>query len=170
MPEFRADCDNCCGLCCVVPPQLEVQGFPVDKPAEVPCPHLDADQRCSIHAARHNQGFEACVGFDCFGAGQWVTQHLFSGAKWTDSAATAEKMFSAYRHWLPRFEAAALITAALPYVDADAKRSLTRALVELTSTGVTRPLDIADVGQLRRELLARIRSSLIASDRVTRPA
>jgi len=169
MSEFRADCNECCGLCCVVPPQLEVQGFPVDKPAEVPCSHLDADQRCSIHATRKSHGFAACIGFDCFGAGQFVTQHLFDGAKWTDSAATADKMFRAYRHWLPRFEAAALIAAALPYVDADAKRSLTTALVELTSTSVTRPLDTADVGQLRRNVLARIRSSLIASDRVSRP-
>jgi len=37
MSTFRADCSRCCGLCCVVPGQMAVQGFRVDKPAETPC-------------------------------------------------------------------------------------------------------------------------------------
>jgi hypothetical protein len=80
MSAFRADCSNCCGLCCVVSHMLVAQGFPVDKPAETPCVHLDRRNHCSIHSTRPMRGYEVCEGFDCFGAGQWVTQRLFGGA------------------------------------------------------------------------------------------
>src|SRR5690242_16657290 len=116
MSLFRADCSHCCGLCCVVPDLLAIQGFGVDKPAETPCIHLDGLHRCSIHATREAHGYAACKGFDCFGVGQWITQGLFGGARWSDSPDLAHRMFAAYRHWGPRFEAAALLEAALPHI------------------------------------------------------
>jgi hypothetical protein len=160
MPIFRADCSKCCGLCCVAPDLLAVQGFGVDKPAEKPCVHLNAHQRCSIHATRESHGYAACGGFDCFGAGQWITQRLFGGAKWTDSPDLASRMFAAYRHWAPRFAAAALLEAALPYVREDARRSLARMMTELTSGEAAAHLNAGDAARLRRETLAVIRASL----------
>ena len=160
MSSFRADCSRCCGLCCVVPDQLAVQGFRVDKAAETPCAHLNALHRCSIHATRHMHGYPACQGFDCFGAGQWITQHLFKGAAWTHSPDLAGEMFLAYRHWAPRFEAAALIEAALPHVRDDARRSLVARMTELTTAEAAGQLNPTDAARLRRETLALIRSAL----------
>jgi hypothetical protein len=160
MSPFRADCSSCCGLCCVAPDLLAVQGFGVDKPAEKPCVHLNAHQRCSIHAARLIHGFAACEGFDCFGAGQWITQNLFGGAKWTDSPDLASRMFAAYRHWAPRFAAAALLEAALPYVREDARVPIARLMAELTCGETVAHLRLSDAARLRRETLALIRASL----------
>jgi hypothetical protein len=160
MSILRADCGNCCGLCCVVPNQLAEQGFPVDKPAEKPCVHLDGFHRCSIYATRRDHGYSACAGFDCFGAGQWITERLFGGAKWSDSPELAGRMFAAYQHWAPRFEAAALIEAALPYVRDDARCSLTSLMLALTSRDYAGRFIDLDAAQLRREILAEIRSGL----------
>jgi hypothetical protein len=140
MSNFRADCDRCCGLCCVVPGFLALQGFRVDKPEETPCSHLDDLHRCSIHSTRHLLGYIACGWFDCFGAGQWITQSLFKGGHWTDAPENARQMFAAYRHWVPRFEAATMT-----------------ALTCVETTGHLRP---TDSGQLRRETLAMIRAAL----------
>lgn len=160
MSNFRADCSSCCGLCCVVPDLLAAQGFRVDKPAETPCVHLNDVHRCSIHALRQMHGYPACESFDCFGAGQWITQHLFGGAKWTDSFDLASQMFAAYRHWAPRFAAAALIEAALPHVRNDARRALITMMTELTSGETTDHLNHTDPVLLRQETLMEIRSAL----------
>jgi hypothetical protein len=160
MSKFRADCSACCGLCCVVPDQLAEQGFRHDKPAETPCAYLNGLHRCSIHATRHIHGYKACEGFDCFGAGQWITQHLFGGANWRHSSDLARQMFSAYRHWTPRFEAAALIEAALPHVRADFRCSLVARITELTTSETGAQPKPADSARLRRDTLALIRAAL----------
>jgi hypothetical protein len=157
MFTLRADCGSCCGLCCIVPDQLTDQGFRFDKAAESPCRHLDGLHRCSIHTTRSIRGYAPCTAFDCFGAGQWITQELFGGARWTDSADLARRMFAAYRQWLPRFEAAALFEAALPHVceaDADVFRAKISAL---TTVGTTETSGATDALRLRRETLAMIR-------------
>jgi hypothetical protein len=160
MSPFRADCSNCCGLCCVVPNFLAVQGFRVDKAAETPCTHLNNVGRCSIHATRETHGYPACKGFDCFGVGQWITQFLYGGASWTDSDQLAREMFDAYRHWLPRFEAAALLETALPYVRAEARAQILDRMKALTTTDPTSVTVPTDSRQLRRETIATIRSAL----------
>ena len=162
MSLFRADCSKCCGLCCVVPDLLALQGFRTDKPAETPCTHLNGLHRCSIHARREMHGYAACKGFDCFGAGQWVTQDLFGGAAWTDAPHLARQMFDAYRHWLPRFEAAALLEAALPHVRAEARWQILGRMEALTATSTASELVPTDARQLRRETIAMIRSALQA--------
>jgi hypothetical protein len=160
MSSFRADCSSCCGLCCVVPDMLVAQGFPVDKPAETPCVYLDRLHSCAIHATRPMHGYLACEGFDCFGVGQWITQRLFGGARWSDSPDLARQMFAAYRHWAPRFEAAALIEAALSHVRKDARGLLVARMVALTTVGTSEPLCPTDASRLRRDTLSMIRSAL----------
>jgi|SRR5581483_4094909 len=171
MSNFRADCSRCCGLCCVVPSLLAVQGFRLDKPAETPCMHLNGLYRCSIHPTRHVHGYAACEGFDCYGVGQWITQSLFGGARWADSPDLARQMFAAYQYWVPRFESAALLEAALPYVREDARQILVAKMISLTSIDTANPIGPTDRSQLRRETLALIRAALpsgaIPSDRPT---
>jgi hypothetical protein len=164
MSNFRADCSHCCGLCCVVPGQLAVQGFGSNKPAGTPCNYLNSCHQCTIYATRQVHGYTACEGFDCFGAGQWITQSLFGGASWADSQELATKMFAAYRHWYPRFESAALIEAALPYVRDESRHSLVELMNELTSGKTTSHPIPADAARLRRETIVTIRSALKSQD------
>jgi hypothetical protein len=162
MSQFRADCSRCCGLCCIVPDQLTVQGFPSDKPANTACRYMDAYSRCSIHEKRREHGYQACEEFDCFGAGQWITQELFANARWTDSSGVAHLMFSAYRHWQPRFESAALLEAALPHVRDDARSLVTARIDALTDAKAGDLQSLTDGNRLRRETLLLIHLLLVA--------
>ena len=95
--HLRADCSRCVGLCCVAPAFAASADFAVDKPAGRPCRHLQDDDRCGIHADLRDRGFPGCTLFDCFGAGQQVTQGTFGGARsWRDDPATAEAMSTAF--------------------------------------------------------------------------
>jgi hypothetical protein len=160
MSPFRADCSQCCGLCCVVPDQLAIQGFPVDKPSNTPCRHLDAAARCAIHAHRYEHGYAACTGFDCYGAGPWVTQKLQAAADESDARLLAARGAVAYRFWLPRFEAAALLDAALPHVDAQAQNLLRARIRHLMEVPDGDRMALGDASRLRRDTLALIRSVL----------
>ena len=71
--ELTADCSRCVGLCCTVLPFSRSADFAFDKPAGTPCRHL-ADARCGIHDRRRESGMRGCVAYDCFGAGQSVTE------------------------------------------------------------------------------------------------
>lgn len=95
-PALRADCSRCAGLCCVVPAFYSVQGFGFDKPAHSACRYLTLENRCAIHVKRAALGFRGCVGFDCYGAGQRVTQELCRGVSWRGSDEAAVRLFSAY--------------------------------------------------------------------------
>lgn len=90
------DCAECCGLCCVAPAFLASADFAIDKPAGRPCPNLQPDFRCGIHSRLRNLGFPGCVVYDCFGAGQRVTQEIFAGADWRTNTEIAPRMFAVY--------------------------------------------------------------------------
>jgi hypothetical protein len=72
--ELTADCARCVGLCCVVLPFSRSADFAFDKPAGTPCRHLAEDARCRIHDRLGESGMRGCVAYDCFGAGQSVTE------------------------------------------------------------------------------------------------
>ncbi|OQR63924.1 oxetanocin A resistance protein [Streptomyces maremycinicus] len=76
---LRGDCENCFGLCCVALPFARSADFAIDKPAGRECPNLGADHRCGIHARLRQSGFTGCTVYDCFGAGQKVSQLTFGG-------------------------------------------------------------------------------------------
>jgi uncharacterized protein YjbI with pentapeptide repeats len=80
--ELRADCSRCSGLCCVAPAFARSADFALDKPARCPCPHLQGDFRCGIHAQLPERGFRGCTVYDCFGAGQRLTQETFGDTDW----------------------------------------------------------------------------------------
>jgi len=81
-PSLVADCGQCFALCCVLLPFSAVSGFGMDKPGGTPCPNLAADDRCGIHATLRRDGWSGCVTFDCFGAGQQVSQVTYRGVSW----------------------------------------------------------------------------------------
>jgi Pentapeptide repeats (8 copies) len=72
--ELTADCARCVGLCCVLLPFSRSADFAFDKAAGEPCRHLSSDHRCGIHAQLREEGMRGCVAYDCFGAGQAVTE------------------------------------------------------------------------------------------------
>jgi uncharacterized protein YjbI with pentapeptide repeats len=69
-------------LCCVAPAFSASADFAIDKDAGRPCPNLQADYRCAIHARLRQRGFPGCAAYDCFGAGQKVSRMTFGGQDW----------------------------------------------------------------------------------------
>jgi uncharacterized protein YjbI with pentapeptide repeats len=70
--------------------------FAIDKPAGRPCPNLAADFRCGIHTRLRPSGFRGCGVYDCFGAGQQVSQVTFGGRDWRGDPARARRMFAVF--------------------------------------------------------------------------
>jgi uncharacterized protein YjbI with pentapeptide repeats len=91
-----ADCESCFGLCCVALPFSASADFAVDKEAGEPCRNLREDFRCSIHAGLRERGFPGCTVYDCFGAGQKVSQVTFQGTSWRQAPDTAGQMFAIF--------------------------------------------------------------------------
>ena len=171
--RLKADCVNCCGLCCVAPAFDSSQGFGFDKPARQPCGHLDPHFRCAIHQVRHAHGFPGCASFDCYGAGQRVTQ-LFQGRTWRDSEELGRRMFDAYARYRELHELMALLEVAIAAAP-DAKqtelRSCLSSIEQLCATGAALEGSIR-VSELRAAVLARARAVLNVprSDGATSPA
>ncbi len=95
-PALRADCSTCFGLCCVALPFAASADFAITKKAGQPCRHLRTDFRCGIHTHLREQGFRGCTVFDCFGAGQQVSQITFGGQDWHDDQAAARQMITVF--------------------------------------------------------------------------
>ena len=95
--SLRPDCGNCFALCCTALGFSRSTDFAIDKPAGTPCKNLDSDFSCTIHETLRPRGFSGCTVFDCFGAGQNVSQNLFHGISWKEEPATAKDMFPAFK-------------------------------------------------------------------------
>ncbi|RLL67786.1 pentapeptide repeat-containing protein [Streptomyces sp. Z26] len=93
-PDLRADCARCFGLCCVALPFTASADFARDKPAGRPCSHLRTDFGCGIHSRLRREGYRGCTVYDCFGAGQKVSQVTFAGRDWREEPGTAGEMFA----------------------------------------------------------------------------
>lgn len=94
MTELAADCARCAALCCVAPAFAKSSDFAVDKPAGRPCRNLGDDFRCTVHERLIPLGFPGCVVFDCFGAGQRITQETFGGRDWRSAPELSGDMFA----------------------------------------------------------------------------
>ncbi|WP_020666313.1 pentapeptide repeat-containing protein [Amycolatopsis nigrescens] len=95
-PSLRADCANCFALCCVAPAFSASADFAINKPAGKPCHNLQPDFRCGIHQNLRQRGFPGCTVYDCFGAGQKVSQLTFGGQDWRKDPRTAKQMFAVF--------------------------------------------------------------------------
>ncbi|WP_028548467.1 pentapeptide repeat-containing protein [Paenibacillus sp. UNC451MF] len=91
--SMKADCENCFGLCCVVLPFSASSDFARDKDAGHACQNLQSDFRCGIHNRLRESGFRGCTVYDCFGAGQKVSQVTFEGRDWRRAPGIREQMF-----------------------------------------------------------------------------
>jgi hypothetical protein len=151
----------------VAPPFDAAQGFGHDKPAHEPCRHLEPDFRCRIHGQLAQNGYPGCAGFDCFGAGQRVTQEFFGGANWSQSPDIAAGMFECYEGLRPLHELMALATLAMDRTQDEALRLELRdavAGIDAQCSRQSRP----DVAQLRRSTLDLMRRALADQERPVR--
>ena len=154
--ELRADCTRCCGLCCVGPAFDADQGFGFNKPAHTPCANLDRDFRCAIHGELRQRGFPSCQTFDCYGAGQRVTQRLFAGKSWKTSPELAVRMFDAYRKYRSLHELMALLQTAIRQAatpEALELQGLYQRIDDLCESGVVE----INIATLRKQVLNRLR-------------
>jgi uncharacterized protein YjbI with pentapeptide repeats len=94
--RLQADCHRCLGLCCVAPAFSASADFAIHKPAGQACPNLQPSFGCGIHSDLRRRGFRGCAVYDCFGAGQRVSQITFAGRDWRQSPDIARQMFDAF--------------------------------------------------------------------------
>ena len=172
MPDrlrLRADCQSCFALCCVVPAFTASADFAITKKAGQPCPNLEPDFRCSIHTRLGENGFRGCTVYDCFGAGQKVSQVTFSEVDWQLAPTAAKQMFEVFPIMRDLHELLWYLTEALmlqPTGPLHSELRLAREKTEgLTFLGAD-ALMALDVGAHRRDvnvLLLRV-SELVRGD------
>jgi len=94
--SLEPDCDKCSALCCIAPSFAKSESFAFDKTAGVRCKHMTDDYRCEIHNVLPDKGHQGCVDYQCYGAGQKVTQDIYQGRTWMTHPDEAEEIFSVY--------------------------------------------------------------------------
>ncbi|MFT4416406.1 pentapeptide repeat-containing protein [Fredinandcohnia humi] len=94
--SVKADCENCFGLCCVALPYAKSSDFAFNKDGGTPCKNLSSDYRCSIHKDLRKNGFRGCAVYECFGAGQKVSQKTYRGNDWRNNKSLAKDMFEVF--------------------------------------------------------------------------
>ncbi|MFF2886151.1 pentapeptide repeat-containing protein [Paenibacillus sp. NPDC057967] len=94
--RLHADCERCFGLCCTALPFAASADFAIDKHAGQPCPNLQTDHRCGVHRDLRKLGFKGCTVYDCFGAGQHVSQVTFEGRDWREHPESAKLIFEVF--------------------------------------------------------------------------
>ncbi|MYR42491.1 pentapeptide repeat-containing protein [Streptomyces sp. SID5910] len=153
---LRGDCESCFGLCCVALPFRRSADFAVDKDAGTPCGNLGEDNRCGIHTRLRSEGFTGCTVYDCFGAGQRVSQVTFGGQDWrTGPPGQARRMVEAFPvvrqlHELLWYLTEALTLPAARPVHADLRRLL--AETERLAAGTPEELAALDVAAHRQRV------------------
>ncbi|MFI6769645.1 pentapeptide repeat-containing protein [Streptomyces sp. NPDC050355] len=154
---LQSDCGSCFGLCCVALPFAASADFALDKEAGRPCPNLQTDFRCGVHTDLRERGFSGCTVFDCFGAGQKVSQVTFGGRDWRQAPGTARQMFDVFPvmrqlHELLWYLAEALTLRAARPLHADLRAALEK--TERLTRGSAEELAALDVPAHRGEVNA----------------
>ncbi|WP_436844105.1 pentapeptide repeat-containing protein [Streptomyces subrutilus] len=155
LPLLQADCSNCFALCCVALPFAKSHDFAVNKPAGTPCTNLREDFRCGIHTRLRDTGFQGCTVFDCFGAGQQVSQVTFGGRDWRTRPETRAEMFDAFPvmrqlHELLFYVAEALTLPAAAPLHAPLRDALAETSAHTRADAAA--LADLDVGALRQKI------------------
>jgi uncharacterized protein YjbI with pentapeptide repeats len=118
--DLHADCSNCFGLCCVGLAFAQSSDFAFDKPVGTPCHNLKEDFGCRIHDKLRPSGMGGCTIFDCFGAGQKISQVTFHGRSWREAPVSGPQMFLAFSIMRTLHELLWYITDALSFAPEEA--------------------------------------------------
>jgi uncharacterized protein YjbI with pentapeptide repeats len=172
-PALRADCERCFGLCCVAPAFSASAEFAIDKPAGQPCAHLRPDSRCGIHRDLRQAGFSGCAAYDCFGAGQQVSQVTFGGRDWRQTPQAAKQMFEVFGVMRQLHELLWYLTAALAMPPAHAVHRELGLALTTTQAMTRRPAEALlgmDIGSHRQQANALLlRASELVRSQVPGP-
>lgn len=155
LPLLQADCAKCFALCCVALPFAKSNDFAANKPAGTPCKNLKTDFRCGIHTRLRDSGFQGCTVFDCFGAGQQVSQVTFGGRDWRTHPETRAEMFDVFPvmrqlHELLSYTAEALTLAPAASLHPQLRDAL--AETEAATRADAATLATLDVAALRQKI------------------
>jgi uncharacterized protein YjbI with pentapeptide repeats len=157
--QLRADCSTCFALCCVALAFSRSADFAVDKQVGEPCRNLLEDFTCGIHLRLRTSGFSGCTVYDCFGAGQQVSQVTFGGVDWRQGE--SRQMFDVFPVMRQLHELLWYLTEALTLETArtlhdDLRKALT-SVEDLTQGSASEllSLDVAAVRQDVNKLLLR---------------
>ncbi len=144
--DLRPDCENCFGLCCVALPFALSADFAFTKNAGETCPNLQSDFRCGIHKDLRQKGFRGCTVYECFGAGQKVSQFTFKGKDWRKTPETAKLMFDVFPIMQQLHEMLLYLTEALSLqATASIHSDLCRALEETERLTHLRPESLIEL-------------------------
>lgn len=110
--ELTSDCSRCFGLCCVALPFGRSSDFAFSKRPDDPCHNLTPSYGCGIHATLRADGMTGCTVFECFGAGQRVSQETYGGVSWRDRPEAAAEMFAVFNVMRDLHELLALLDEA----------------------------------------------------------
>lgn len=94
--KLKIDCASCSGLCCVALYCMKTDGFPEDKEAGIPCKNLMPNFHCATHGKLAKDKMRGCMAYDCFGAGQMVTQICYPDQNWRTSPNRANEIFQVF--------------------------------------------------------------------------
>lgn len=130
--HLKPQCEHCFGLCCAALYFSKQDGFPADKNAGTPCTHLADDFRCAIHDKLGTFGCKGCMAFECFGAGQRVSQITFGGKSWREAPELASSMFEVFLIMSQLHEICWYLTEALTYEPAASCRDEIREALQNT--------------------------------------
>jgi hypothetical protein len=123
-------------------PFRESHGFAFAKDAGEPCRHLGSGYGCSIHAQLRESGMSGCTSYECFGAGQHVTQVLYAGATWRGRADGGAEMFAVFAVVQRLHEMLVLLDQAAAL---EPERDLSALRAEVSGHTLGRPEELLDV-------------------------
>lgn len=126
---LRIGCDKCSGICCVALYCMKTDGFPENKEAGVPCKHLMSNFRCDIHSVLANKNMKGCLAYDCFGAGQKVTQSFYPNEDWKTNSEKANEIFQVFMIVFQLHQMAWYLLESLPLVTDEHLKSVIDELI-----------------------------------------
>ena len=100
----QSDCSKCAALCCIAYPSDDMPGFAAEKGSGEPCPKLDSCGNCTIYPDRERLGFAGCIAYECFGAGQFVTQSILAVDDRSENPRTKQAMVDSFLRLRPAFD------------------------------------------------------------------
>ncbi len=106
--SYTGDCAQCSAWCCRVYEFTPSEAFAEAKPALQACNYLSCQHRCQIHPRRSELGYSGCIAYDCYGAGQLITQKQKLAGPLTE-----HELFRAYLNARSLLEQCAQLTLAL---------------------------------------------------------
>jgi uncharacterized protein YjbI with pentapeptide repeats len=134
--------------------------FAIDKPAGQTCPNLRPGFGCGIHDDLRRRGFRGCAVYDCFGAGQRVSQVTFGGRDWRQAPDAAQQMFEVFAVMRQLHELLWYLSEALasrPARPLHGELRLVREVTDRMAGGAAGALLELDLGAHRRAVHALLR-------------